>query len=478
MYKLFILFIHLSILSTLIGFSQQLDVGVFSGINNSDIHMMQTDNLWKPQKGPVAGISVDFSFYKNFTISSGLRYSVLYFDQLPYKSYQLYQNPIPLINTYYTSNASYTFSFYRIPLLLGWHTNTRLKFSVRAGACFSYLNDYNFQPINYYTFPYDYYLSSLYLPHNSIALPYSYPEPDFHKFDYGSLYEVGFSYPIKKHISANLTATYYIGREEMIKDGNARLGSSAITGGITYSLFAKEESYEELTNTKIKLYVGYKLGGIFSRNTSETHSNSYKTKSGLAGGFDIGWQAGEHFAIQSGLWLQRKGYHFNDSSKSFIRYVPSEGYVYRVDSKIDLDYASIPLLMNIGLTKTNRIYLLLGGYIGLKLNGRVTGEAIRESKTDYQYVLEEYQVNNDIEPMIKNNSIGLLVGCGYQLPIFEKYFLSFEVNYTSDSKSIFINGKEFQTKEFGEDNNIKLSALNFSIGITVPLYQSLKESNE
>lgn len=478
MYKRLTLLTTLILFSTLKDFSQQLDVSVFSGINNSDIHTIQTDNLWKAQKGPVAGIAVDFNFYKNFTLSSGLRYSVLYFRQLPYKGYQLYQNPIPLVNIYYSSNTSYTFSYYRIPLLLGWHTNTRLKFSFRAGACFSYLNDYDFQPNNYYAYPDVYSLSSSYLPLSSMLVPYYYPDSENHKFDFGSLYEAGFSYSIKNNISANLTATYYIGREEMITTGDARLGSSAVTGGITYSFFAKERGNEELTNAKTKMYVGYKLGGNFSWNIGETHSNSYTTNAGLTGGFDLGWQTGDHFAIQTGLWLQRKGYHYNDSSISFIRYRPSDGELYCIDSKIDLDYAVIPFLLNAGLGKSNRFYLLFGSYLGLKLNGRVTGKAWREVRTDYQYIIEEYQVNNDIEPLIKNSTIGLLVGGGYQLSIFEKYFLSLEINYTSDSKNIFVSGEEFQMEKFGEDDEIKLSALNFSIGIKVPLYQTLNENNK
>ena len=404
-------------------YSQKFSTGIMGGVNFSDIHGEFTKGKWQSKPGPVIGIFGSYSFNRIISLQTGLDYSALYYEYRPYRHPQeVLPNPWPssLWPSHYHlyEYEKYDFSFFRIPLYLKLSTPTRLKFELAAGGYYSFVTK-----------------SETGLPEYYDNIP---------KNDFGYIFSAGFSYPVNDKLQLFLNGRYISGRQEFMEFRNAKNGATEITFGLGYSGFfdknktvKHEIAYKE--PSEYKVFIKYKGGLNVSWNGGDSNNNSYSAKSGFTGGISLDYYFVKQFSIQTGILFVRKGFIMQDSSASFHRYIPEGNHMYLVDTKIDIDYIVIPLLMNLDVYegKALTVFVNFGPYVGIKLNARCTGTAITESSHEGGYTLKQVNVYDDIEGLIRNDDWGGILGLGIGIPVFKKYKLDFDFGYSFGFVNIY-----------------------------------------
>lgn len=451
-------FVFLLILLILSGFSidcysQKLTTGIMSGVNFSDIHGDFAKGKWQSKPGPVIGVFADYSFSKIISVQTGLDYSALYYEYRPYRHPQvvlpmswLSSSIYPTPGYYRYENEKWDFSFFRIPLYLKLSTPTRLKFELAAGGYYSFITK------------------------SETGLPEYYDNTP--KNDFGFIFSAGFSYPVNDKLQLFLNGRYISGRQKIMEFNNAKNGATEITFGMGYSGFFEknrtvkhEIAYKD--TSEYKVFIKYKGGFNVSWNGGDQHNNSYSAKPGFTGGISLDYYLVEQFSLQTGILFVRKGFNMQDSSASFHRYVPVGNHMYLVDTKIDIDYIVIPLLMNLDVYagKAVTVFVNFGPYVGIKLNARCTGMATTEFSSEGAYTLEQVNVYDDIEGLIRKDDWGGILGAGISIPVFNKYKLDFDFGYSFGLVNIYepLNGSN-------SDSIIKNQSLQLTAGFKVPLY--------
>jgi len=427
-------------------------------VNFSDIHGQDSYGKWNAKPGPVQGLDLGYSFNKSFGLQTGINVSTVYYEHRT-----LSDPPIYLIDLfsykpsyssfapyyYYSYNEKMDFTFIRIPLLFTVSIPDALNFNMRAGIYFSSLQDHSL--------PYDYYSSM------------SAEKPK--KTDFGYIFSSGIAYPFNDHFKATFSVGYIDGRKKFLENYEYRHGSSEFTLGVAYKGFLKRRNsqvIEEPVNdtTAGKIEVTYKAGINISWNTSGTDLGKYSSLVGSSFGFTLNYKLKNLTSIQTGLSFERKGYSFKDSSLFFYRYFHSASNMYDVNTKVQIDYIVIPVLMNFYFNKSESVYFNTGPWLGLKLNARCVGTAISESRSGTNYSLNKTIVYDDMEKLIKNNDFGWIFGGGATLPLNTKFKLDLALQYSAGFIDVFDRSGITDNiyKSYGK-NIITNGTLSFLIGI-------------
>ena len=444
---LFILLFGVLLSYASISYSQKLTIGFLSGTNFSDAHGNFTTGKWQSKQGPVSGVFLSYSFNRLLAVQTELNYTTLYYDYQPYE-YQYSEDYLTSPIYWQPINEKWDFSFYRIPLFVKLTTPTHLQFELAGGIYFSFLDNYDSNMSEYDTKP--------------------------PKHDLGYFYSTGVSYPLNNNFRIYLNGRYISGRRNFIINHDSKIGAVELTLGIGYSGFFQKNnvtkprsSYKDTSEHKV--YIKYKGGWNISWNNGEQHNNSYSARNSFSTGISLVYQFDKNFALQTDMLFERKGYLMKDSSSSYFRYVPNENYTYYVDTKVDIDYIVIPLLLNVRFGNPFTLYFNSGPYVGIRLNARCTGVATYEYRSDYSYTLYKTIVYDDIEGYIENDDWGWIFGGGIQFPVFNRYKLDIEFRYNRGSKNIFNSLDSNQESWVNEDNNIKNESFNLMVGIQIPL---------
>ncbi|UCG28356.1 MAG: outer membrane beta-barrel protein, partial [Bacteroidales bacterium] len=393
-------------------YSQKLIAGIMSGVNFSDIHGELTTGKWQSKPGPVTGLIIGYSFNKIITLQSGLDYSAIYYEYQPYR-YEPHPLPFPWEPEYWIysqiENQKWDFSFFRIPLYLKLNTPTRLQFELGGGA--------------YYSF----------IAQSETGIPAYFEKPP--KNDFGYIFSAGLSYPLNRNLHIFLDGRYISGRRVFIEHIKGKNGATELTFGIGYSGFLKKadatkpgNEYED--SSLYKIWIKYTGGLNVSWIKADIHNKSYSAKAGYSAGISLDYRFDEQFSLQMDIVLERKGYNMKDSSASFYRYLPEGVSMYQVDTKTHINYIVIPLLLNVHFGRTFSVYINTGPYVGLRLNARCSGIATNEYSGEDAYILNQVNVYDDIEGLIRNDDWGWVFGCGIGIPFFKKYNLNFELRYS------------------------------------------------
>ncbi len=439
-------------------YPQVLTAGIKNGMNFSDIHGDFTSGKWQSKPGPVAGMFVEYSLNQIIGFQTGLDYSKLYYEFL---AYQNSPDPYPYLESTYSfwpltyprpNVRKRDFSFFRIPLYLKFSTPTRLRFELAAGVFYSFL------------------LNS---EKEIVSKDYKNYYGTDSKNDFGFIFSAGFSYPVSDHVKLFLNGRYITGRKVFDEYQNAKNGASEITIGMGYSGFLKHKSLKhEIAfndSSDAKVWIKYKGGLNVSWVGTNKHQDSYSPKPGSVAGISLGWLLADQFSLQADILFERKGYRMNDSSSVFYRKFPDESNFYMVDSRIDLDYLVIPLLLNIHAGKSVPVFINLGPYYGIKLNARCTGDALFENSSDFGYNLNRVNIYDNIEGLVRNSEWGWIMGGGVGIPVWGKYMLNIDFRYSVGFYNIY--KKEEKSWLSGiNDDVLHNQSLQLTAGFTVPLY--------
>jgi hypothetical protein len=464
--------------SPVIVFSQPFSLGCFSGTGFSDIHGKFTSERYSPQAGPVMGVFFGYSLSPVFSVGTEFSYTRQVYSHRSYSTYYPPYWPDYRINsqlTYnYTVKESWNYDFLRVPLYFTLSTPTRLRLSLSAGVYVSFQTRHDFTQRQYYPpvfFDYwNYY--------------YSYEEK-VPRHDNGLFYSLRVSYPVSDNFSFYASTRYIVGYKEFMKSDNARTGASEIIMGISYNgLYKKHKKYYSTSSDSLSALSVTIGGGIGISGTARSEFPShYKTKKSGMISIGIDYKLDETVSMVTGLRFERKGYAFQDSSLSFFRHESTDkpeysGLMYKTDTRVDLDYAVIPVMFRFSFGNTLKGFVQAGLYAAFNLNDRVTGEAVRVYYTQSHYDRYEVKVYDNIEGEIANSEAGFILGAGITIPLMHLYRFYISADYESGFKSVF----ETQTnlapdnytrlKEYEEE--LRNRSLDLSFGVIIPVHSIKK----
>jgi opacity protein-like surface antigen len=440
------------IISNSLSYSQDLSLGVASGLNISDIHGNESSGKWVFNPGPVQGISMEYSFLKLLSLKTGVDYSTVYYE---YKSYNesgmiYYGVSYPCCSwpSYDYRTLKMNFSSLTIPLQLSLAIPSNPRLSISAGMYYSNVLKYSLE-----------YRSS--------------EKPAMN--DLGFVYSAGLTYPVNDRINASLTGRYLIGEKRFIKDMNYRHGSYDISVGLSYKLFAEDIQKHKVADTleiDRKVTLIYRGGINFSRNNPDSNQGKYSMHSGPSVGFLLNYKWKPKVSFRTGILYSRMGYGFKDSSDYFFRYAGDNNKSYFVDSRVSVDYISIPALVNIYIGKSDRLILYSGPSFGIKLNAICTGTAYSVSKYSSDYIVTETKIYDDIGRKIKGNDFGWLIGAGYTIPVLKILSIELSVQYYQGFSDIYDNSNTPEVNVPAINGKVlRNQSLTLNAGVIVPLYK-------
>lgn len=453
-----------ALLSTSPVFSQKLTVGILNGINFTQPQGYFTSGKWEVENGPVAGLFFNYRLTKIVSLQTEFNFTVINYTHKKYNYPGYLYYPMYLLSSsfapYYVNSAEkWEFSFYRIPLYLKLSTPTKLKLELALGGYFSFRGNYELPEYPIY---YDYSLSDMMPYYNSEAPP---------EYDAGLFYSVGLAYPIAEDFNVYLNGRYFSGKKTYIESVSATNGAAELTFGLGYSgLFKSKNKVIQrepaADSASHSLTVTPKAGISITGNAGSDNNNMYSNATGFSTGLSFLYRLSEHFALQSELLYERKGYELKGESNSFFKYTPT-GY-YTVDNKVNLDYVTIPLLLNMRFGETFTVYFNAGIYAAMQMNARCTGTAYNTSSGESSYHVYKTTVYDNIDGFMKSSDWGWALGSGIQYPVFKKYKLDLEFRYNKGFTNIYSNYYNATPVE-NEDTEIKNRSYVFTLGVQIPL---------
>lgn len=451
-------------------FSQKLTVGILSGINFTQPQGYFTSGKWEVENGPVAGLFFNYRLTKILTVQTEFNFTVINYTHKKYNypgyiSYPMYLLSSSFAPYYYNnSDEKWEYNFYRIPLYLKLSTPTKLKLELAIGGYFSFRGKYEVPDYQVYM-PY----SAVYLPSDMIT---SYSTSEIPpKYDAGLFYSLGLAYPIAEDFNVYLNGRYFSGKRTYIESVSATNGAAELTFGLGYSgLFKSKNKVKQpepaADSASHSLTVTPKAGISITGNAGSDNNNMYSNATGFSTGLSFMYRLSKHFALQSELLYERKGYELKGESNSFFKYTPT-GY-YTVDNRVNLDYVTIPILLNMRFGETFTVYFNAGIYAAMQMNARCTGTASNTLSGESSYQVYKTTVYDNIDGLMNSSDWGWALGSGIQYPVLKKYKLDLEFRYNKGFTNIYSNYYNATPVE-NEDTEIKNRSYVFTLGFQIPL---------
>jgi len=445
---------------------ENFSFGVQSGMNFSSLNGELKSGKWETQPGPTAGVFIDYWLSSHFNIHTELFYQKLYYH---HRGYQYIR---PEDNFYRTSSIwhypsirnAWNYSFYRIPLQLGFNTLSKPRFNLSAGISFSFLDKYS--DYKSYVNPGPWYKEGL-MQEQIHSAKENLPQHDF-----GYLFSAGFSYPISGNFEIGLDGRYYTGHREFLESYEGKIEAFEMMMKIEYTGFMDRQTYNKTSKentSEDKVFLTYKSGLLMSRHRGNSYQNSYSPAFAFSPGISFEFLLNQTTSLQTELLFDRKGYKMEASSQNVFRVTPSnnENREYQTDTRIKLDYFVLPFYLTLRFGEPVTFYLNGGFYYGYNMNAQTTGEQVEVDRASGNYLKNERQVYDHMEGYIKNNDWGWLTGGGLLLPLYNQYRLDIELRYDQS----FINSFDLteQYHSVYEDRSLFNESFHLMVGLQIPV---------
>ena len=436
--------------------SQKISAGAYSGVNFSDIHGQESSGHWYHKPGPVQGLIMEYSFNRYLGVSTGINYSAIYYESktyfngyinyFPLNSYP-YPDPYPYPDYYITIKRKMDFSFLRVPLMLNFSIPSAVRFDLKAGLFYSHLINNSTHDDNYYTEPV--------------------------KNDLGYIVSSVITYPISEKFKASFSVGYSKGLKPLFDESGYKHASSEFTLGISYNGFLKNK-YSQLKAKEVadtlnsKLTLSFQGGINLSWNAHQAEKEKYSSIIGPSVGFVIDYKLDRNTSLQMGVSFERKGYSFRDSSAIYYLSYHEGNPVYDVNTRVEIDYIVIPLLLNFNIGKS--LFFNTGPWVGLQLNSQVTGTAYDEFSSGSGYVLRRTNIYDDLERVIKDNDAGWIFSGGISLPLKNNYRANISVRYSTGFVNVFDQAAAGYDHSGAPDLSVRNGTLSLLIGLKIPQF--------
>ncbi len=414
--------------------AQKISVGIVSGINISDINSNTNNGKWETKTGPLAGVYFEYNLSNTIAINTQINYLTLYYQ---YKDY--YSNlPIEFLNktnfiTTRLYNYGMNYSYLRFPFMFKFQTPTRLSFNFSTGFYYAILLNRN-----------------------------EYRNMEVSNEDAGLVFSNGLSYNLLNIVKLDFTIQYNLGLKTVFEEAKNRDWEFAIGIGYTFKSSKNKIKYKIQTFSDTinpKFYIKYAGGANITQNFGD-NKNKYNAGSGFLISASLISRTKDGLSFQTGIIYERKSYTFTDSS-SINYYIKQDVYNKWIDSKTDIDYISIPALMNFSLSKKQNFYINTGLYASFRINARVVGIATGHYINENYYSKIKTHIYDNIDKEFTDMDAGWIFGMEYKTGIFSKYQLDIALQYNSSFVNIYKNAKS-------DNEMIKLRSLSLSVGIQIP----------
>ncbi|BBE17360.1 hypothetical protein AQPE_1510 [Aquipluma nitroreducens] len=451
---------------TATSFAQKLSFGEYTGINFSNLHGNLTTNKWVSKPGSSAGFFVEYNLGKLFSVQSEIGFISQYYEMKSYNQQNYYPVAYPMdymlygySNSWYPvyEPSKWDFSFLRVPLLVKYKTPTRLQLAIGGGLYYSILlND-------------DLTNAERDAAEKEDRRIY----PPTH--DWGYLFAADLSYPITNDIRLFVSSRLATGQKVFIESLKGKNGSSELGFGIKYTPKSKKEGFQKVeTNipdsSKTKCYIRPVAGILLGWNSSSTKPGNYSTNIGSTTGLAFDYRLNNTVLLQTGILFERKGYALADSSLYYHRFASDSKYKRNsIDSKIDLDYLTIPLNIKFSFGNPFTFYFDFGVYTGFKVNALCHGTAIRKYISSSSYTIEKININDAVEGYYKDVDFGYQTGLGFQFPFRKNLKFDLGIVYSGSFSPIIKDPEENTTPYANDDRSIKNGTIALQFGLQIPI---------
>jgi len=243
-------------------------------------------------------------------------------------------------------------------------------------------------------------------------------------------------------------------------------------------VFAQKSSDKNASDLTVGAFIGLNIPQL-TGGSGNPLSENWKSRQGEAFGLTVNWYTGTHFAWRADILYSSEGGQRNGmqalAASSFNPQIPAGTYFYAdYNNESILNYLEIPVMAKyfFSLSKSSRLYLDFGPYIGFMLNSKqkTGGSSIvysdmagKQPVTVNQQTGQPYAVpfdaNTDITGQINKINLGLTGGAGFtQKLIFGELVLDVRGAYGLSS---------IQHNPDNGDNRI--GNLLVSLGYSIPL---------
>jgi hypothetical protein len=444
--------------------AQKLTLGIESGVNYSNLRKSFDYSRFASIPGPLSGFVVKYDLMPWLTLQSGANHTAYYFNEynnnINYENFGTYFPSLTdnvMQPNYYVENPN--FSFLRIPLLVKFRTPGRVNFEIGGGAYYAFLTNDEFRGKERELYTKEY--RDEYFPKMN---------------DWGLILASAVNYNINYQWSAFVSGQITYGHETYIENVKGKMGSSEITFGIGYKPFVAKHHVSETDTSLQKISVLPHAGVNISKVKSSIDKSSYKASVGFSSGVSIKYQMAKNVAVVSGAWYDRKGYNLENNGYQPAVFILNDENQYRsLISDVQLDYLSIPLLMDFSFGKKIINHIQLGAYYSLLQNA--FAEGVRTNKSDYGqgYQISKQYFNESLDLCFNNSDIGFMAEYKIDVPVFEWANAFISINQSIGLKNILNNSDDAKSKySFAYYQKIQNRSTGILFGLTIPINKNLK----
>jgi opacity protein-like surface antigen len=441
--------------------------GLASGVNFGTPQGELKRGKWQMPPGSIQGFYLEYKLSDYFDFHTELAYESLYLTNkmyytVPYESsYRRWDMIIPPSPSHSRTTRQWDFNFYRVPVQIQFHTRSRLRFELAAGISFGFLNQATSPSWAY----------PIYL--DQPVLTSSWDKGGFPQHDVGYSFAAGLEYSITEDWNIGLSGRYYSGNREFLKRPESSLESLALTMHIGYSPKGSRDwlgrgSARDSLNTRWSLT--YKGGMLLSNHRGNQFQDSYSYGTGFTAGVGFQYLLDDTYSLKAELLYQRKGYHLDDSSRSGFRMASSTdpNLQYNTDTRVGLDYFSVPLLLDLRFGRNETFFVNGGFYYSYNFNAKATGTQYEIQSSPDAYRKRKIKVFNQVEGYIKDHDWGWVVGTGLNLPLWGANRLEIEMRYDQSFADNFHNlGSD---RSLLDDRAFFNESIQWTVGFQVPVY--------
>jgi len=452
---------------TATSFAQKLSFGEYTGTNFSNLHGNLTTNKWVSKSGPSAGFFVEYNLGRLFSVQSEIGFISQYYEMKSYNQQNYYPVAYPMdymlygySNSWYPvyEPSKWDFSFLRVPLLIKYKTPTRLQLAIGGGLYYSILLNDDLTNAE----------------RDAAKKEDRRIYPPTH--DWGYLFAADLSYPITKEVRFFVTGKLATGQKVFIENYKAKNGASELLFGLKYTPLRKSTKVPISFKSSVRdssfsrCYVIPVAGATRSWNSSGTKPDNYSGKFGSNVGMIFGYRLDKSVSLQTGVIFDRKGYTLDDTSLYYHRIATDTRYVANnVDTKIALDYLTVPLNFRISSGKALNFYVDFGVYAGFLMNAFCHGTAIHKNSDSYSYTIQKTVINDAIEGYYKSVDWGYKTGLGFQFPFRNNMKFDLGISYYGSFNPILRKPDENSPNYMKDDLSIKNGSLSFQFGLQIPI---------
>lgn len=439
--------------------AQNFSFGPESGINFSNLHKKNDNQRFDALPGPVNGITARYQLGNWFSLQSGVNLATLYFSETV--SYVYYNDFYPTSSSYagitapsYSRLETSKFSFLRLPLLLKFRTPGRVNFEVGGGPYYAWLVNDELRGKDRDVLRND--------DGNDNLPPLT---------DWGWMVESSVNYHINKRWNVFASARLSYGKETYFENVEGKMGSTEFSVGVGYAPF-KPDNYEFVPdsvgeNLTVMPYSGF----VISKVRTDDNKGQYGYSFGFSSGVSLKYHVGPNASFFTGAWYERKGYNLDYPGNYVAFYEPStDESATAMESSVQLDYLTIPLLMDIDFGRKIKSHINFGVYLSVLQNA--FAEGINTTSTIYSngYRVTKSYFNESLDKWFENTDAGFMAAYRIDVPLWDWAATFLSVNYAIGVKNILNQSQEFQTQyPFLENTEMHNSSVGIQFGLSIPV---------